>query len=282
MKSNHWQAFYQQSLQLFQFLEQNTNKLFLEPERHSLDYQQDTYGIVSTAKNSGYLNKLSVAPKFIHAICQLNTEADLLEFQQQLEEYQLLYAIAANQELDEVKFPFIMPRLLDESVYQININSSKAFASKAYRPEDGNLVIKKWHYDLEDYASFEKAIDASDGALQELLKAGFNARIQEQEERRKLSLSLELNIQQLCQQQACDYIQYRKPTGIQYKVQLLQHNQDTIRSSLGVYVLRPQQQVSLYQSLPRKVRKDALYVDDHPDEIKLPIELEERYYRKHG
>ena len=44
--SDDWKVFYQHSLELFQFLEQNTTKLFLENERSSLDYAQDTYGIV--------------------------------------------------------------------------------------------------------------------------------------------------------------------------------------------------------------------------------------------
>ena len=39
MKSSNedWKAFYQHSLELFQFLEQHSTKLFLENERSSLD-----------------------------------------------------------------------------------------------------------------------------------------------------------------------------------------------------------------------------------------------------
>ena len=49
--TDDWKAFYQHSLELFQFLEQHTNKLFLENERASLDYAQDTYGLCRIKKH---------------------------------------------------------------------------------------------------------------------------------------------------------------------------------------------------------------------------------------
>ena len=124
MKNDAWKTFYQHSLELFQFLEQHTTKLFLENERSSLDYAQDTYGIVTSAHNAGYVGKVPMAPRFMHTICQLNTEEDLASFQQLLQQYQALYLQAAGQTASTARFPFLMPRLLAETVYQININSS--------------------------------------------------------------------------------------------------------------------------------------------------------------
>lgn len=61
-----------------------------------MDYAQDTYGIVTSAHNAGYIGKVSMAPRFMHTICQLNTEEDLASFQQQLQQYQALYSQAAD------------------------------------------------------------------------------------------------------------------------------------------------------------------------------------------
>ena len=278
--TDDWKAFYQHSLELFQFLEQHTNKLFLENERSSLDYAQDTYGIVTSAHNAGYVGKVPMAPRFIHTICQLNTEEDLARFQMLLQQYQELYVQAAQTPAATTKFPFLMPRLLDASVYQININSSKAFLSKAIHPKDGPLSLKTWSYTLEDYVSFETAVEAADAALRQMEQAGFPVSLREQEIKRKQVLSLEVDTAALCQQLACSHIQYRKPSGTQYKAQLLHRDQDTVRDSLGVYVLRPQQHLDIYHSIPRKTRKDALFVEHHPDEIVFPLELDGSYYRK--
>ena len=131
MNKANWKPFYQHSLLLFQFLEEYTDNLFLEAERKSLNYAEDGYGIYSTAKNSGYASQLPVAPRFMHTICRLRTADDLNQFEALLQSYQTLYAQALQKDRSEVRFPFIMPRLLDEQIYQININSSKAFSSKA-------------------------------------------------------------------------------------------------------------------------------------------------------
>ena len=278
--TDDWKAFYQHSLELFQFLEQHTNKLFLENERSSLDYAQDTYGIVTSAHNAGYVGKVPMAPRFMHTICQLNTEEDLASFQQLLQQYQALYLQAAGQTASTARFPFLIPRLLAETVYQININSSKAFMSKAHHPKDGPLILKTWSYSAEDYSSFETAVDAADEAVRLVLNAGFPASLREQEIKRKQVLSLEVDTAALCQQLDCSHIQYRKPSGTQYKAQLLHRDQDTVRDSLGVYVLRPQQHLDIYHSIPRKTRKDALFVEHHPDEIVFPLELDGSYYRK--
>ena len=278
--TDDWKAFYQHSLELFQFLEQHTTKLFLENERASLDYAQDTYGIVTSALNAGYVGKVPMAPRFIHTICQLNTEEDLARFQMLLQQYQELYVQAAQTPAATTKFPFLMPRLLDASVYQININSSKAFLSKAIHPKDSPLSLKTWSYDIEDYFSFETAVEAADAALRQMEQAGFPVSLREQEIKRKQVLSLEVDTAALCQQLACSHIQYRKPSGTQYKAQLLHRDQDTVRDSLGVYVLRPQQHLDIYHSIPRKTRKDALFVEHHPDEIVFPLELDGSYYRK--
>ena len=278
--TDDWKAFYQHSLELFQFLEQHTNKLFLENERSSLDYAQDTYGIVTSAHNAGYIGKVSMAPRFMHTICQLNTEEDLARFQMLLQQYQELYVQAAQTPAATTKFPFLMPRLLDASVYQININSSKAFLSKAIHPKDGPLSLKTWSYTLEDYVSFEAAVEAADEALRQMEQEGFPVSLREQETKRKQVLSLDVDTAALCQQLACSHIQYRKPSGTQYKVQLLHRDQDTVRDSLGVYVVRPQQHLDIYHSIPRKTRKDALFVEHHPDEIVFPLEVDGSYYRK--
>jgi hypothetical protein len=278
--TDDWKAFYQHSLELFQFLEQHTTKLFLENERASLDYAQDTYGIVTSALNAGYVGKVPMAPRFIHTICQLNTEEDLARFQMLLQQYQELYVQAAQTPAATTKFPFLMPRLLDASVYQININSSKAFLSKAIHPKDGPHSLKTWSYTLEDYVSFEAAVEAADAALRQMEQAGFPVSLREQETKRKQVLSLDVDTAALCQQLACSHIQYRKPSGTQYKAQLLHRDQDTVRDSLGVYVVRPQQHLDIYHSIPRKTRKDALFVEHHPDEIVFPLEVDGSYYRK--
>ena len=280
MKNTDWKPFYQHSLQLFQFLEQHTDKLFLENERTSLDYAEDAYGIYSTAQNAGYAHKLPVAPRFMHTVCRLRTADDLSRFEALLRDYQTLYAQALQQDLNSVRFPFIMPRLLDAEVYQININSSKAFMSKAHHPKDGPLTLKTWSYSAEDYSSFETAVDAADEAVRLVLNAGFPASLREQEIKRKQVLSLEVDTAALCQQLDCSHIQYRKPSGTQYKAQLLHRDQDTVRDSLGVYVVRPQQHLDIYHSIPRKTRKDALFVEHHPDEIVFPLEVDGSYYRK--
>ena len=281
MKNTDWKPFYQHSLQLFQFLEQHSDKLFLENERTSLDYAEDAYGIYSTAQNSGYAHKLPVAPRFMHTVCRLRTADDLSYFEALLRDYQTLYATALQQDLNSVRFPFIMPRLLDAEVYQININSSKAFSSKAIHPQDGAVCLQNWTYDADDYSSFELAFENAEAALEEMQVAGFPVTLREAENRRHSLLCLDLDVAALCRQQGCQYLQHRIPTGTQYKAQLLYRNQDTVRDSLGVFVLRPDQALELYQAIPRKTRKDALFVDGHPDEIPFPISVTGSYYKKY-
>ena len=123
-------------------------------------------------------------------------------------------------------------------------------------------------------------MEAADAALRQMEQAGFPVSLREQETKRKQVLSLDVDTAALCQQLACSHIQYRKPSGTQYKVQLLHRDQDTVRDSLGVYVVRPQQHLDIYHSIPRKTRKDALFVEHHPDEIVFPLELDGSYYRK--
>ena len=281
MKSTDWKPFYEHSLLLFQFLEQHSDKLFLENERTTLDYAEDGYGVYSTAQNSGYAKKLPVAPRFMHAVCRLHTTEDLHEFEALLQRYQSLYAQTMQQDLNEVRFPFIMPRLLDAHIYQININSSKAFSSRALHPKDGPVCLQNWSYDADDYSSFEWAFENADAALAAMHAAGFPASLREAENRRHSLLCLDLDVAALCRQLGCAYLQHRIPTGTQYKAQLLYRNQDTVRDSLGVFVLRPEQSLDLYHAIPRKTRKDALYVDQHPDEVVLPIDVSGNYYQKH-
>ena len=267
MNKANWKPFYQHSLLLFQFLEQHTDKLFLEAERKSLNYAEDGYGIYSTAKNSGYASQLPVAPRFMHTICQLRTADDLSQFEVLLQSYQTLYAQALQKDRTEVRFPFIMPRLLDEQIYQININSSKAFSSKAHHPKDGPLCLQTWAYDADDYASFEQAFNNADVAITAMKEAGFPVLLRETEAKGQSLLCLDLDVSILCQQLGCEHLQQRIPTGTQYKAQLMYHNQDTVRDSLGVFVLRPEQALTLYHAIPRKTRKDALFVEGHPDEF---------------
>ena len=181
MKNTDWKPFYQHSLQLFQFLEQHTDKLFLENERTSLDYAEDAYGIYSTAQNSGYAHKLPVAPRFMHTVCRLRTADDLSHFEALLRDYQTLYAQALQQDLNSVRFPFIMPRLLDAEIYQININISKVFSSKAIHPQDGAVCLQNWTYDADDYSSFELAFENAEAALEEMQVAGFPVTLREAE-----------------------------------------------------------------------------------------------------
>ena len=280
MNKANWKPFYQHSLLLFQFLEEHTDKLFLEAERKSLNYAEDGYGIYSTAQNSGYANLLPVAPRFMHTICQLRTADDLSQFETLLQSYQALYAQALQKDRAEVRFPFIMPRLLNEQIYQININSSKAFSSKAHHPKDGPLCLQTWAYDADDYASFEQAFNDADVALIAMKEAGFPVLLREAEAKGQSLLCLDLDVAVLCQRLGCEHLQQRIPTGTQYKAQLMYHNQDTVRDSLGVFVLRPEQALTLYHAIPRKTRKDALFVEGHPDEIRFPIPVTGQFYKK--
>ena len=173
-----------------------------------------------------------------------------------------------------------MPRLLDEQIYQININSSKAFSSKAHHPKDGPLCLQTWAYDADDYASFEQAFNDADVAITAMKEAGFPVLLREVGAKGQSLLCLDLDVAALCQQLECEHLQQRIPTGTQYKAQLMYHNQDTVRDSLGVFVLRPGQVLTLYHAIPRKTRKDALFVEGHPDEIRFPIPVTGQFYKK--
>ena len=143
------------------------------------------------------------------------------------------------------------------------------------------MCLQNWTYDADDYSSFELAFENAEAALEEMQVAGFPVTLREAENRRHSLLCLDLDVAALCRQQGCQYLQHRIPTGTQYKAQLLYRNQDTVRDSLGVFVLRPDQALELYQAIPRKTRKDALFVDGHPDEIPFPISVTGSYYKKY-
>lgn len=76
----------------------------------------------------------------------------------------------------------------------------------------------------------------------------------------------------LRQQLACSvHIQYLEAFRTQYKAQLLHRDQDTVRDSLGCMCLDHSNTWTSIISILRKTRKDALFVEHHPDEIVFPL-----------
>ena len=103
------------------------------------------------------------------------------------------------------------------------------------------MCLQTWTYDADDYASFEQAFNDADVAITAMKEASFPVLFRETEVKGQSLLCLDLDVAALCQQLGCEHLQQRIPTGTQYKAQLMYHNQDTARDSLGVFVLRPEQ-----------------------------------------
>lgn len=89
--------------------------------------------------------------------------------------------------------------------------------------------------------------------------------------------TLTIDAKTLCEKFECDSIQHRIQTGVQIRGNFfIQDEQQCIVASplqsIGVLLLRANQNIDVFHSHKRRTRSDAKFTDGHPDEIILKIE----------
>ena len=93
--------------------------------------------------------------------------------------------------------------------------------------------------------------------------------------------TLEIATEDLIAVNKCDFVQKRELSGLQYRSQQLRHEKETLRGRLGLMLIPANQDVSIYQSIPRSRRSDSLIGKAGKDFlIEFPVETHATYYKK--
>lgn len=256
---NNWAAFYKASAELFQFLHQSGRLLFGDEEQLKAMFDES----------------IEEQQRFLQIVIQLNEPDDLIIFEGLLVNYKALYAQAIG---NTDKAQSNCPRLLDSTVYQMNISINDAYSSTKWMP-DGNDYYTGWSCNLSGLNETE-IILANEKSL-EILNAfkqkGFPAKLKADDSG---FIQVIFDVNATHNWLSCEHIQIRKRTGNQYKVHLLRKGIKTERARLGVVVVAPGQDIGVFTPTPRETRKDALFHDNNTKLIEWPIHSEYEFYKR--
>lgn len=263
-----WKVFYDFATELFEWINDNTELLYLEPGRNSL---------CCTANQSGIIKP----PKNIQAVCQLKTNLDELILEEMLTEFKAIYINAAGP--DGANLPAYTPHFAEKDTYQININKNCAYRSTRINEKSGWVQFSQvsgkaeTEEDLRDID--QQAIDVA----QKLLEAGYKTKCHSAYRAGNSAgyAIIDIAAEDLIRVNDCSYVQMRELSGIQYISQQLRHQKETLRGKLGVMIIRHNQKTVVYESIPRPRRSDALSGRAGQNSlINFPIQTYAQFYRR--
>lgn len=263
-----WRTFYDCATKLFEWINDNTEILYLEPGRDSLRCTPNHSGIIKPAKN-------------IQAVCQLKIFLDEGVLEKKLTEYKALFNNAAAQ--DGANLPAYTPHFAENDTYQININKNCAYRSTKINENYGWVQFSQvsgkaeTEEDLRDID--QQAIDVA----QKLLEAGYKTKCHSAYRAGNGAgyAIIDIAAEDLIRVNDCSYVQMRELSGIQYISQQLRHQKETLRGKLGVMIIRHNQKTVVYESIPRPRRSDALSGRAGQNSlINFPIQTYAQFYRR--
>lgn len=174
------------------------------------------------------------------------------------------------------RIPINLPRFLnDNNVCKIQIHENKAYSSLNYRDLDQVPVMRESR--KNSYLVFSEDLDTRKDRIRAAFKkAGYTVNFA-YDDHLNIMETLTIDAKTLCEKSECDSIQHRIQTGVQIRGNFfIQDEQQCIVASplqsIGVLLLRANQEVDVFHSHRRRIRSDAKFIDGHPDEIILEID----------
>lgn len=189
------------------------------------------------------------------------------------------------------KLPIYVPRINDdETVFKMQVHENKAHSSKNYKKGEMIPVISVTKSDLSSVIkndSGEKITyhTALDIAVKALKDEGYVVDVQD--DIASTYVTVDIDVNKLCELNECDSIQRRFLTGRQIRANFFSRIDGKLQKSTlkSVGVLLTNQHIEVVHSHERTIRTDAIYTSEHPDEIVLdaipPVLRSGRLYKKY-
>ena len=180
------------------------------------------------------------------------------------------------------RLPINLPRFLNgNSVCKIQIHENKAYSSLNYRDLDQVPVMRESR--KNSYLVGSEDLDTRKNRIKAAFKkAGYTVNFA-YDDHLNIMETLTIDAKTLCEKFECDSIQHRIQTGVQIRGNFfIQDEQQCIVASplqsIGVLLLRVNQNIDVFHSYKRRTRSDAKFTDGHPDEIILKIDNLSTHY----
>lgn len=256
-RHNDWIDYYRKLTQIYKLIE-SENSLILYQSMDSPLYS-DT-GVKSNYRAIIKLDNNDVVDELTRRIDQAKS---------------IFFDVVGNK---NHKLPFAIPKIaVDDKVFKIQVHTNVAHSSKNYTIEETVLVstnqyaIAKLLNQGLAQSSYSNSINYSQIAALE--NQGYKVVFTERE-KKKDYMEIYLDIKKLCELYKCQSIQHRIKSGKQTRANFFTYDQNgaierSVLKSVGVLLLKPNQNVEVMHSHDRKIRTDAIYIEKHPDEIEL-------------
>ena len=156
-----------------------------------------------------------------------------------------------------------MPKLIDENVVRILVHENKAHVSKNHKAGYIKLISIRTSAAMREYASGELV-----EILRKMEKSGYNVKIDQNPQ----SVELSIDVKHLCDMYGCKSIQRRYSSGRQIRANFYTIDESGMLEkskleTLGILVIPQNMEVEIIKSHDRKIRTDAIYTEQHEDEI---------------
>lgn len=189
------------------------------------------------------------------------------------------------------RLPMYVPRINDdESIFKMQVHENKAHSSKNHRKDEMIPVISVTKGDLtrviksdsDEKITYQAALDI---AIKALKDEGYVVNVQD--DIASTYVTVDIDVNKLCELHECDSIQRRFFTGRQIRANFFSRIDGKLqRSTLkSIGVLLTNQHIEVAHSHERTTRTDAIYTAKHPDEIVLevipPLLRSGRLYKKY-
>lgn len=240
---------------------------------------QHTYPYLSSGKiNPIYRAVIRVKDEYYKDLEQLIAEAQHLYYEEKQNSRRLI-AEAQHLHYQETKscprLPINLPRFLNgSSVFKIQIHENKAYSSLNYRDLDQVPVMRQSR--KTNYLIGSEDDNTRKARIKTAFKeSGYTVEFA-YDDHLNIMETLTIDAKTLCEKFACDSIQHRIPTGVQIRANFfMQDEYKRIKSSplqsVGVLLLRSDQDIDVFHSHSRKIRSDAKFNYGHSDEIILEV-----------
>lgn len=177
---------------------------------------------------------------------------------------------------DKKRLPTNLPRFLDNNrVFKIQIHENRAYSSLNYKGLDEVPVARQ--SSLINYLIHQKENEIRKSEIISAFEeAGYKVGFK-YDDYHQIMETLTIDAKTLCEKFECDSIQHRIQTGIQIRGNFfIQDIEQRIEASplqsIGVLLLKPNQNVEILHSHRRRTRSDAKFTEGHPNEITLKME----------
>lgn len=255
-----------------------------------LDTLTEIYHLLQQSKClyslNDYFNQKGKPNGYLRGVWALSDD-EICQIKPMLEDAKRLYEVSTD-DTNRHGLPINFPKFLDdETVFKMQIHVNVAHQSKNY--ESGSMIsvasVRTIKLEDDNEEDFERNIELFRQAESDLTALGYDVLIENLE----LYDVMFIDVKKICELYKCSSVQKRVNTGRQIRADLFSHDDDGLiqeskLKSVGVLLVPQSQNLMVVNSHKRKIRKDSLYVENHPKEIiikHIPEHLTNcRFYRK--